>query len=429
MKKIINWLTSNWNWAALLLGFHAWAWVMVGTWMHNQSSKIVGVLMAVTAGGLLLRLRWTRLVGTAMLIWISGFKAYGLIARGFTWKQAALSVAYGLAAYYLWTRPNSGIIDDFTDDDRPGKDQGNSDGAEDSKPIISLVHLRRQQRYLEAQVLANALSEAWGLRIVTGEGAEDGSDGFVVGDNPIFFVWVQRPAFAMFMVHNRDAGYFEDPEETASHVPNLRFAEIIREHSAWLALDLMQVKKTEIDHDEAYRLIGKAISALADDDVLAILCPQHHYFNLWSPELEKALCSDTPLDALQEEIKAPVIGVPDGEAIEKAIAEARRRWPEFVEVFQKRQPGDERFIVKAPFKGEDGQVEHMWLQVFGLEPEYVHGNLVNHPMHTSKLRQGSQVEVAVAEISDWVCPDSEGNPLGNFTQQAISQAARQKSQA
>lgn len=215
----------------------------------------------------------------------------------------------------------------------------------------------------------------------------------------------------------------------AAKVPNLRFAQIIRDHAAWLAVDLMEAMDTKVGQDEAYRMIGKAISALADDDVMAILCPQHHFFNLWSSELESLLCGDAPLEALQEEVKAPVIGVPDGDAIENAIAEARLRWPEFVAVFKNRQPDDERFIVKAPFKGEDGQVEHMWLQVFGLEPEYVHGHLVNHPMHTTKLKQGSQVEVPVQDISDWVCPDAEGNPLGNFTQKAISLAAKQKAEA
>ncbi|WP_395739498.1 DUF2314 domain-containing protein [Prosthecobacter sp.] len=429
MKKIINWLTSNWTCAALLLGFHAWAWVMIGIWMHNQSSKIVGALMAVTALGLLIRLRWTRLVGTAMMIWIAGFKAYGLVAREFTWKQAMFSAVYGFIAYQLWTKPDNGIMDDFTEDEKPGRDPGKDEEEEDDKPIISLVHLRRQPRYLEPQVLANALSEAWGLRIISKEGDEEDSDGFVVGDNPLFFVWVKKPAFAMLMVHNRDTPYFEDPEEVAGEMPNLRFAEIFREHNAWLAVDLMQVEGTQVDHDEAYRLIGKAVAALADDDVMAILCPQHRFLNLWSPELEKTLCGAAPLDALKEEVKAPVIGVPDGDVIANAIAEARRRWPEFVAVFKSRQPDDERFIVKAPFTGENGKVEHMWLQVFGLEPEYVHGNLINHPMHSTRLKMGSQVEVAVAEVSDWICPDAEGNPLGNFTQQAVSQASKQKRKA
>lgn len=363
--------------------------------------------------------RWARLAGTAALIWITASKIHGLIVREFTWRQMLIAAGLGALAYYLWKEPDSGLLDDFSGGNAPEP----ADEKEEDKPVISLVHLRSQPRYLEAQVLANALSEAWGLHIISGEGEEEGSDGFVVGDNPLFFIWLKKPVFAMFMVHNRDTSYFDDPEEVASHVPNLRFAEIIREHSAWLAVDLMQVKDTEVGQDEAYRLIGKAVSALADDDVMAILCPQHRFFNLWSPELEKLLCGDSPLDALREEIKAPVIGVPNGEAIEQAIAEARQRWPEFVEIFKKRQPDDERFIVKAPFTGDDGQVEHMWMQVFGLEPEYVHGHLVNHPMHTTKLKQGSQVEVPVATISDWVCPDAEGNPLGNFTHKAISQAA------
>ena len=428
MKSFINRLTSNWNVAALLLGFHAWAWATIGKWTHTLQAKIVGALLAVTALALIMRLRWARLVGAAMLIWICGTKAYGLVAREFSLKQAFFALGFGVLAYYLWTEPDSGLFDSFTGDEVSGSDSKQNE-EEDAKPIISLVHLRRQPRYLEPQVLANALSEAWGLKIIGGEGDAEEADGFVAGDNPLYLVMVKKPSFAMFMVHNRDTPYFSDQEEVASHMPNLRFAEIIRDHNAWLAVDLMQVSDSKIEQDEAYRLIGKAVSMLADDDVMAILCPQHHFFNLWSPELEKILCGDSPLDALKEEIKAPVIGVPDGETIANAIAEARRRWPEFVTIFKNRQPDDERFIVKAPFTGEDGQVEHMWVQVFGLEPEYVHGHLVNHPMHTTKLQQGSQVEVAVAEVSDWVCPDAEGNPLGNFTQQAISQAAKQKREA
>ena len=418
MKSIINRLTSNWNLAASMLAFHAWAWMMAGKLTGSLQAKVLAALDLVIAGGLFMKQRWARLAGMAALIWITSSKIHGLIVREFTWRQALIAAGLGALAYYLWTEPDSGFLDDFT----RSKPPETADEKDEDKPVISLVHLRSQPRYLEPQVLANALSEAWGLQIISGEGEEEHSDGFVVGDNPLFFIWVKKPAFAMFMVHNRDSSYFDDAEEVASNVPNLRFAEIIREHSAWLAVDLMQVKDTQVDQDEAYRLIGKAVSALADDDVMAILCPQHRFFNLWSPELEKLLCGDSPLEALREEVKAPVIGVPNGEAIENAIAEARRRWPEFVEIFKKRQPDDERFIVKAPFTGDDGQVEHMWMQVFGLEPEYVHGHLINHPMHTTKLKQGSRVEVPVATISDWVCPDAEGNPLGNFTHKAIKQA-------
>jgi uncharacterized protein YegJ (DUF2314 family) len=428
MKKALIWLTSNWHVAAFLVGFHAWAWFMLATWTKHPSARLLVYVLALITLGLLCRRRWARLAGVAVLIALVLHKIYGFFTLEFTWSRLWLMLATGYAAYYLWTAPDDSFLKDWgLDDSEPRTDD---DTDESPKPMISLVHLRRQQRYLEASVLAHALSDAWGLRIFGGEGdPPDDADGFVAGQSPIFLVMVQKPVFAVFMVHNHDRGYFDEPEDVARSVPNRRFAEIISDHTSWLAVDLMQVKDTSMDQDEAYRMIGKAVSALADDDVMAIMCPQHHFFNLWSPELEKLLCGDSPLDALREEVKAPVFGVPSDEAIANAIAEARRRWPEFATAFKNREPGDERFIVKAPFVGEDGQTEHMWLQVFGLEPEYVHGHLVNHPMHTSKLKQGSQVEVPVADISDWVCPDAEGNALGNFTHQAVKAAAKPRTDA
>lgn len=433
MKAFFDRLTAMWNIAAAMLVFLAWGVFLIAS--ENQSSLFWALfaLLAVVAGGLVMRRQWARKIALVLLLWMVAMKIYGLVKHPFSWKQAGYLIGFGTLAYYLWRRPDEGFLDGFSS--KPAKTSADAkDGADegdgDAKPIISLVQLRGQQRYLEAPMLAHALSAAWELNIVGGDDADaDQADGFVAGDSPMFVVMVRKPTFAMFLVHNHDNNYFDEPAEVAAGVPNLRFAQIIREHDAWLAVDLMQVKDTGLDHDEAYRLIGKAISALADDDVMAIVCPQHHFFNLWSPVLEAILCGDSPLDALQEEVKAPVIGVPDGEVIAHAIAEARRRWPEFVACFKAREPGDERFIVKAPFLGEDEQTEHMWLQVFALEPEYVHGHLVNHPMHTTKLKQGSQVEVPVAEVSDWVCPDAQGNALGNFTQQAISAAAKAKAQA
>lgn len=416
MKAWFNRLTSNWNIAAGLLG--VWAWGLYAGAMKLQNTAIwltfAGVV--VVALGLVFRFNWARKAALGILVAMAAMKLVALVSREFSWRQLGYAGGIGFIAYYLWKKPDKGFIDDFSDEE-----------PEDPKPLISLVHLRASQRYLEPVVLAQALSDAWGRKIHGGEGdPPDDADGFVVGQNPILMVMVQKPSFAMFMVHNHEQPYFEDAEDIAKSVPNLRFAQIIREHRSWLAIDLMQMKASGVDQDEGYRMIGKAISALADDHTMAIMCPQHNFFNLWSEELETLLCGDSPLDALREEVKAPVIGVPDGDLIENAIAEARQRWPEFVAIFQKRQPDDDRFIVKAAFEGEDGQTEHMWLHVIGLEPEYIRGHLMNEPMHTAKLKKGSQVEVPLAHLSDWICPDAEGKPLGNFTHQAIQQAARQK---
>jgi uncharacterized protein YegJ (DUF2314 family) len=428
MKKALIWLTANWHVAAFLIGFHAFAWFLLANWSRNSSAQMLVYALALVTLGLLCRRKWARYAGVAVLIAMILHKAYGFITLDFNWSRVWTTLLYVYGAYLLWTAPNESFLKEWglDDSEAPTKD----DKETPPKPMISLVHLRSQPRYLEPVVLANALSEAWDAKIFGGEGdPPDDADGFVAGDGPMYMVMRTKPSFAMFMVHNHDRSYFDDPEAVAKAVTNLRYAQIIREHSAWLAVDLMQVADTAIGQDEAYRMIGKAVSALADDDVMAIMCPQHRFFNLWSPELEKLLCGDSPLDALREEVKAPVFGVPNGEVIENAIAEARRRWPEFATAFKNREPGDDRFIVKAPFVGEDGETEHMWLQVFGLEPEYVHGHLANHPMHTTKLKQGSQVEVPVAEISDWVCPDAEGNALGNFTHQAVKAAAKPQAEA
>lgn len=427
MKSLFNRLTSNWNFAALLLGFMAWVCCLIARKNGNPlwwGALAVFVLVTV---GLVMRKQWARWIGIALLSCLLLVRLNGLIKNGFAWKQLLQAGAIAFVGYGLWKKPDEGMLDDFTEDPEEDAKEEKEDSEQDSKPIISLVHLRTRQRYLEAVVLANALSEAWGLNI---EGAQNGdgdaADGFVVGQSPMFIVMVHKPSFAMFMVHNHERPYFNEPDQVAASVPNLRFAEIIREHQAWLSVDLMQIDASKLDEEEAYRLIGKAVSALADDEVMAILCPQHNFFNLWSEALEQTLCGESPLDALREEVKAPVIGVPSGDVIEHAISEARSRWPEFVAIFKNRQPDDERFLVKAPFTGEGGEVEHMWLQVFGLEPEYVHGHLVNDPMHTTKLKKGSQVEVAVAEISDWICPDADDHPLGNFTHQAVAQAAKSR---
>ena len=430
MKALINRLTSYWVIAGVYMAFCTWMASLAAAATRAWPLILLAALLGVISAGLLLRLQWARRVAVPVLVFMVLFRLYGLVALKFSWSSVAYVAGISTLAYYLWTRPDHGFFTDATNE--PPNQQGEDEAEEESgsKSMISLVQLRTQPRYLEAAVLANALSAAWGLNIVGSEGEDpEEADGFVVGDNPLFIVMLSKPVDARFIVHNHEQNYFDEAVDVAEHMPNLRFAEIIRDHQAWLAVDLIQVEDTKLGQDEAYRLIGKAVSALADDEVLAILCPQHRFFNLWSPELESLLCSESPLDALQEEVKAPVFGVPDGDKIEQAIAEARRRWPEFVARFQQRDPEDERYLVKAPFLGEDGQTEHMWLQVFGLEPDYIHGHLMNHPMHTTKLKQGSQVEVPVAELSDWVCPDAEGNPMGNFTFRVVKEAAQAKWEA
>lgn len=423
MKRVINWLTSNRILAVFVIAMQAWPWAIlaVGTgigWFWG----IVGV-SAIAIMGILTNRKWGRILGVALLAYVVANSAVRIAARGWTLQRVALAIGTTFIAWGLWRRPNEGFFDAVEDD---------SDNGDGSPPetLISLVLLRTTPRYLETVILAQALSDAWGVTLraqTVGDSREspdddDTSDGFVAEAGPVYFVFVSRPSAAFFLVHNHDGNYFDEAESLAEKVPNLRFAEVIRNHQAWLSVDLLDKSSSPEMLAQAYRLIGKAVSALADDHTLALFCPQHSSFNLWSDTLDGQLCSSEPLKAFDEEVMAPIIGVKDDSGIEDAMAEARQRWPEFVEAFGRRSKEGPPFIVKAKFTTED-ETEHMWLEVFGLEPEYVHGHLINDPFYNKELKKGSQVEVPVSEVSDWVFAEN-GRPVGNFTAQAVYRSSR-----
>jgi uncharacterized protein YegJ (DUF2314 family) len=405
---------------AFLLAWIAYHFVNSGIRQNVPAKIVVAGILVVVALGLLLRTRWGLYAAIVAILGLAVNSASQLDPNNLDLWGLFRIFAIGWSGWYLWKQPDERWFG--------GSDIAVSKADEDDeKPIISLVQLRTSLRFLEAQVLAHALSDAWDLKIVAGDEPPDDADGFVGGHSPHFIVMVTRPHMALFTVHNIEAPYFDDVSDVATKVNNLRFADVIQTHTAWLAVDFMLSSNDKLPVEVAYQMIGKAIAALADDDTIGIFATEHGYFNLWSPELETSLTGPDPLAIFLKEVKAPVIGVPNGDSIEQAITEARRRWPEFATAFQTRQPGDTRFIVKAPFTSEDGDTEHMWLEVFGLEPEYVHGHLINDPFHNKKLKQGSQVEVAVAEISDWLCPDAQDNPKGNFTGRVVDEASKPKS--
>ncbi|HEY1082708.1 MAG TPA: DUF2314 domain-containing protein, partial [Prosthecobacter sp.] len=394
----------------------AYHYVNAGMRQAIPAKFVVAGILAVIAFGLLLRRRWAIYAAIAAILALALNSVLKLDLNHLSFWDPVRIIAMCVSGWWLWKHPEERWLGG-SDTPPPGSEE---DDAE--KPMISLVLLRSRPRYLEANWLATLLSDVWDIKLSSDKDAPD-ADGFVAGEHPPFHVFITKPVFGMFVLHNVDQPYFDDPEEAARQVGNLRVVEVISTHQSWLSLDFIRSSNDQLPEQAAYQLIGKAIAALADDETLALMAPGYRYFNFWSSNLEEQLTGPDPLSVFREEVKAPVIGVPDGDSIEQAIAEARRRWPEFVSAFQGRQPDDKRFIVKAPFTSEDGDTEHMWLEVFGLEPEYVHGHLINEPFHNKKLKKGSQVEVPVSEISDWLCPDDQGNAKGNFTANIVSKAA------
>jgi len=104
------------------------------------------------------------------------------------------------------------------------------------------------------------------------------------------------------------------------------------------------------------------------------------------------------------------------------VAEARRRWPEFVEAF--RAKAGENFGVKAPLTVDDDR-EFIWIEVVGLEPDYVHGTLGNEPVALGWLKMGDRVEVPVKDVTDWAYL-RDGQPVGMFSVKVLDAVAKEQ---
>lgn len=86
-------------------------------------------------------------------------------------------------------------------------------------------------------------------------------------------------------------------------------------------------------------------------------------------------------------------------AMQQATDQARRNWPEFVQAFRNARPGD-AFLVKSAFS-EGGPVEHMWVNVTGMDERSVSGTLDSNPQILRQVKAGAPLRLGLQEIEDW----------------------------
>jgi uncharacterized protein YegJ (DUF2314 family) len=296
---------------------------------------------------------------------------------------------------------------------RGRKKEQKSRAKGDEKPLISLVLLLREQRYLDQRIVTRLVNEAWDADL--GEDDPEATD-FVVGEAPSFIIQFRG---RNFLVNTFPRPYVDKPEEAAEEITELRLRKVFGEHRAWLSVDLLGDTPDENDRPEIYGLIGKLTAALADDDCLALYSPATDQMVPYDPALEEKLRGPDALEVFAWWAQAPVAAIRgEDPRMQAAQAEARRRWPEFVAAFERRGPG-QRFAAKAPF--EDGDYrEFMWLMVTALEGDFILGRLDNDPVDVRTVRRGSRVRVDRRTINDWLF--TEGDDMqGGFTIKAIQQ--------
>jgi uncharacterized protein YegJ (DUF2314 family) len=190
-------------------------------------------------------------------------------------------------------------------------------------------------------------------------------------------------------------------EQALSEFPEMRQKAVVKEHKAFLLIDLQGPKALRKSvKDECYRRMCRLAAEFVDDNCLGVCIPETGPMRPFDDDVANALRSERPLQEIEKWGTPPVIPIEDDDPrLRETVAEARRRWPEFLQAFERRGP-TQSFSVKAPFTDGDHK-EWMWVMVSAIGDETLEGNLGNTPVNVRNVREGDRVTVRVSEIGDW----------------------------
>lgn len=368
---------------------------------HPIKLEIIGTIWTATGAGLWFRQKWAKWLGMVASLYYSLQFAWDLVTVGYTLNRALGMISVGYFTWLLYKDP-LGVQPEAKD--------------EENGPLISLVLLLSKARYLEDKILAHAITKAWEVPVSTKDEKFDDEEGttFVVGQSPLF---ITSHRGTMYMINNFDRQYFDEVEKVAEDCKELRIRKAILEHKAWLSVDLLGKSSSLEDEQTAYLCIGKLVAELSTEDCMAIFCPQTGQLNIYDPALDEKLRSDKPLEVFGHMPLLPVIAVDDDDpAMNAAVEEAKRRWPEFKEAFAKRKP-DQIFSAKAGIT-RNGNTEFIWFKVAGLAGGEIHGYLDNDPVNLGELKHGDYVSVPESDLNDWVYKEDD-RIVGMFTTKVL----------
>jgi uncharacterized protein YegJ (DUF2314 family) len=278
------------------------------------------------------------------------------------------------------------------------------------RPMRSLVLFLKEPMYLDRAMLIQVINRTFGTDFAPDQPPAEDDTEFIGGEAPAFAAQFLDRHLSILCF---PTPYFDEPQKVAEQTKDLRQRKVILEHQAWLSVDHMMAWN-EAAREDPYRSIGKLLAALAPDDPLAIFWPEKGGLVVWDAELEAKLQSNDPLEIFHDlPPKVPVVGVAeDDPRMQKAVAEARRRWPEFTAAFAKRRP-DQNFSVKVPIS--DGEhTEFIWVTVLSLDYGMIYGKIDNDPMELTNVKYGSRVRVKPSILNDWAYMDKE-EMIGGFT--------------
>ncbi|HOF87107.1 MAG TPA: DUF2314 domain-containing protein [Armatimonadota bacterium] len=297
----------------------------------------------------------------------------------------------------------------------------------DDEPMISLVLLRSSRLALTEDDVRARVSRALGTQFDLGN---EHATEFVMempkearppfGEGQTFMVQLNA---GLFFVHSYGQPYADLDGRAVDGITDLRLRRIMTDHRAWLSVDLLSAPEGAA-REAAYPTIGKILAAMLDAESLGVLAPQLSRCHPLNDDARDALRGDDPL-ALFSAMPVPILSVAaDDPAMTAAIAEARRRWPEFVAAFTARAAETQGFHVKAAFTHGDA-TEHIWVEVDAIDGETITGSVGNDPENIPGLQYHDRVTVTVERISDWLYFNGQ-EMVGGFTVKVLTEMISRK---
>lgn len=257
---------------------------------------------------------------------------------------------------------------------------------------MALVALETTPRFLSSAQIAFAVSKAIGA------------------DFPVSLVIEEAPEKHRFTVEGYELTFVSRfgpyiPKNRGPH-RDLRIQSVLDRHQSALLLDAWAAPDGKVREDGT-DLMGRILIELADETTVGVFCFHTQRLNPLDETLAELFRQGKAAEAMETYTADGVSTVAsDDERMAAAIAEARQRWPEFVEAFESRCAPDSGYGIKAPFEQGD-RIEHLWIEVDRADSISATGKVVSRPIALARPRHGDEVTVKADQITDWAFQDGE----------------------
>jgi uncharacterized protein YegJ (DUF2314 family) len=287
--------------------------------------------------------------------------------------------------------------------------------AKDEEKLISIVLLLREPRTLTEDQLRVAAARAFGGRF--GNDANRGGNFVRQVRANMFPVGVGDAKLGVITSPDRYEARqaFLAPTDVADANARKRAEEGFATHQGWVSVDWFGENPKPEDGPRIYEMLGKLAAELADENCIAVHATESRRLIACDDGVRKRLRADAR--SMLGPDRLILVDDQDKE-MAAAVAEAKRRWPEFVAAWKNRTPQG-RFDVKASFADTPGgEAELMWVGVQSVDGDAIRGILKNQPRNLKKIKSGDTVTIQSAEVVDFAITD-RGQSIGGFTDRVL----------